>query len=958
MTTPYYLQFNPAQGVLPARAFAESDAPQLSLNGQWAFRLSDRADIAEDFAAPDFDDSGWGRIPVPSHWQLEGHGSPAYTNKRYPFPVDPPYVPDENPTGDYRLHFTMPGSWGVERIILRFDGIDSCGKVWMGGREVGVTSGSRLPAEFDVTDLVVPGDNVLAVRVHQWSSGSYLEDQDMWWLSGIFRDVTLTGRPAGAIEDFEVHADYDHTTGMGTLRVDAPAAVWVSIPELGVEIPAGRTVQVPVAPWSAESPRLYEGAIVSDGERIPLRIGFRHVEIVDGIFTVNGARILFRGVNRHDAHPGLGRVIDEATLRRDLELMKRHNVNALRTSHYPPSPLLLDLADEYGLWVMDECDLETHGFFRDDWSALPALNPVQDPRWYEGLVERMRRMVERDKNHPSIVMWSLGNECGPGEGLGAMAAWARKRDPSRPLHYERDWSCEYVDVYSRMYSSHDEVDAIGRQAEPPLEDAVLDARRRGMPFILCEYAHAMGNGPGGLTEYQQLFEKYPRCQGGFVWEWVDHGLSALAPDGSHFYAYGGDFGEPLHDGNFVADGLILPDRTPSPALAELKKVFEPVRLSHTDGVVSYRNLQALEPLADLSLEWELLAEGRVVAVGSAPVEVVAPGASASFALPDLPDAAGDLDLTVRAITTSSTIWAEAGHEVTFEQFVLRRAEAPVLPSGAPAGIREGMIELGPARFDARTGDLLAVAGMRIGMPPRLDLWRAPIDNERAFSAARLETVWRDMGLHRLTHRVVAVTLDDHVLVVEHRVAPAGTELGYSVTWRWTAEGDELGLRVQGAPLGQWDVPLPRLGVRLALPATLQTAEWYGLGPGEAYADSARAARIGRWQASIDVLQTDYLFPQENGNRMGTRTLALADAAGVGVEIAGAFSFAARRWTSEDLDAAAHTSDLRAGDHVWLNLDVAQHGLGSASCGPGVLPGYDLHAQPFELELSFRGVRPL
>ena len=528
----YWENFQPAVGVRPARSWLRSDAERLSLTGAWSFRLSPRADLDTDFVSDGFDETGWTPLTVPSHWQLEGHGQPAYTNVRYPFPVDPPRVPDENPTGDYRRVFGLPLDWPDAPIVLRFEGIDSCARVWLNGEELGVTSGSRLPSEFDVTSVVRrERDNVLAVRVHQWSSGSYLEDQDMWWLSGIFREVNLLCRPVGGIDDLFVHADYDHSTGTGTLRVDSSVAARVIVPELGLTISTDELVEVgAVLPWSAEVPTLYDATVVAADETVSLRIGFRHVAIIDGVFTVNGRRVLFQGVNRHEFDTDKGRAVNEDVMLADVLLMKQHNINAVRTSHYPPHPYFLELCDEYGLYVIDECDLETHGFLLDSWGPV-NINPAEDPRWEAEVVDRMRRMVERDKSHPSIVMWSLGNECGSGQNLSAMANWTRERDPSRPLHYERDWTARDVDVYSRMYTTHAEVELIGKHEEEPLDDPRLDARRRQMPFIICEHSHAMGNGPGGLAEYQQLFETYPRCQGGFVWEWIDHGLRTRSARG-------------------------------------------------------------------------------------------------------------------------------------------------------------------------------------------------------------------------------------------------------------------------------------------------------------------------------------------------------------------------------------------------------------------------------------------
>jgi beta-galactosidase len=960
-------------GALPARAWSRSDAPVLELSGEWRFRLSPRADLDDGFAAPSFDDAGWDRLPVPSHWQLHGHGAPAYTNVVYPFPVDPPHVPTDNPTGDYRVGFRLPSGWDAERTVLRFEGVDSCCRTWLNGRELGSSTGSRLPVELDATAALQDGDNLLAVRVHQWSAGSYLEDQDMWWLSGIFREVRLLARPAGAIGDWFVHAGYDHQTGAGTLRVDTDVPARLRVPELGVDVAAGETVRLEaVEPWSAETPRLYDGQLASAGERVALRIGFRTVAVRDGLLTVNGRRVLFRGVNRHEFHPDLGRAVDEDVMLADVLLMKRHNLNAVRTSHYPPHPRFLELCDEHGLYVVDECDLETHGFEPLGWRA----NPADDPRWRDALVDRMARMVERDKNRPSVVLWSLGNESGTGANLAAMAAWARRRDPSRPLHYEGDRACADVDVYSRIYPAHAEVDRIGRREEEPLADPVLDARRRAMPFILCEYGHAMGNGPGGLWEYQELFERHPRCQGGFVWEWIDHGLRAHTKDGREFFAYGGDFGEPLHDGNFVADGLLFPDRTPSPGLAELKKVVEPVRITaDPSGGIRITNLHTFRDLAHLRFDWTLESEGVAVASGRLQVPSLGPGDSATVPLPDLPPTTAETWLTVRALLATDHPWAPSGHEVAWGQLLVtppRPAEArPRPPPSPPApgtlephpptpGRPVGQatptpemaprIALGPGVVDRGDGRLRRLGDLEVE-GPRLDLWRAPTDNDEGHHGeVALAPVWRRVGLHRLEHRVDRVAVEDDGLVVHARVAPAGTDLGVAATYRWSAVPGGLRLVLEVAPEGEWPCPLPRIGLRMAVPAGLRLVEWFGRGPGEAYADTGRAARVGRFAASVEELQTPYLYPQENGNRAGVRWATLGDGRGNGIRVEGepTFDLTVRPWTSEQLDQARHPTDLRPDGRIWVNLDRAQQGIGSASCGPGVLPGYRLDPAPASL----------
>jgi beta-galactosidase len=974
---PYYEQPSPGSGTLPARAwYAASDAARLSLNGTWDFRLSPTAEGADTaFTAENADLTAgdWHSVTVPGHWVLQGHGAPAYTNVSYPFPVDPPRVPTENPTGDHRHVFDLPADWPAGGdTVLRFDGVESCARVWLNGRELGTFQGSRLPHEFAVGHLLRPAGNVLAVRVHQWSAGSYLEDQDMWWLPGIFRDVTLLHRPEQAPTDFFTHAGYDHTTGEGILRVECDRAGTVTVPELGIEVPTGEEVRVPVEPWSAEHPRLYAGELTTAGERIPLRVGFRTVGVRDGLFKANGRRILFRGVNRHEFHPESGRAVDEATMRADIELMKRHNINAVRTSHYPPHPAFLDLCDELGLWVIDEADLETHGFcYFPDWRG----NPVADDRFVPALVDRARRMVERDKNHPSVVIWSLGNECGAGHGLSAMASWIRERDPSRAVHYENDSTYRDSDFFSRMYASHEEVERIGQRAEEPLADPELEAHRASLPFLLCEYAHAMGNGPGGLSEYQRLFETYERCQGGFVWEWIDHGLPKRTADGRPYFGYGGDFGEELHDGNFVCDGLLFPDRTPSPGLIEYKKVIEPVRITGDSaaGAITVSNGHDFLGLAHLSFAWRYEVEGESIASGALTVPELGPGASADVPLPAAPDtaAAGEGFWTVTAVLAADTAWAPAGHEVAWGQFpdAARPRTTPSAGASAAAARREGTtVALGPAVFDAASGELRSLSGLTLHQGPRLDVWRAPTDNDEGMEwveQTRLAKRWRDLGLDRMRHRVDAVELaGDGTFTVRTRVAPAAAEVALATVYRWSAgEDGELRLEVEVTPQGEWQVPLPRLGLRLGLPAGLGLARWYGGGPGEAYPDTRAAARIGRWEATVDALHTPYVRPQENGARADVRWAELRELPGTGSGTAGLrltageqpLYFTARRWSTQELEAATHTPDLTPGDTVWVHLDAGQHGIGSQSCGPGPLPRYHLTPGPTAFSVVLRAL---
>jgi beta-galactosidase len=957
---PYHLDPGPGTGGRPPRTTSTSDAPSVSLDGDWRFRLVPTvADATAGFHDVDFDDADWATLPVPAHWQLHGYGKPAYTNVQYPFPVDPPFVPDENPTGEYRRTFQLPQDWPGGDAVVRFEGVDSCFAVWCNGVELGNSKGSRLPVEFAVGELLTPGENVIAVRVHQWSSGSYLEDQDMWWLSGIFRSVSILARPADGLADFFVHADYDHQTGTGRLRVETSAPALLSIPQLGVtDVPAAEVHEfADIEPWSAESPRLYDAELATPGERVRVRIGFRTVEVRDGQLLVNGKAILLRGVNRHEWHPDHGRAVPAETRREDLLLMKRHNINAVRTSHYPPHPDFLALCDELGVWVIDECDLETHGFSLVGWAG----NPSAGPTWRPALLDRMRRMVERDKNHPSIIIWSLGNEAGTGENLAAMADWTHDRDPGRPVHYEGDYDSPYVDVYSRMYPKHAEVAAIGLGEEPVTADPRLDAHRRGLPFIMCEYAHAMGTGPGGLREYQELFERHPRNQGGFVWEWIDHGIRQQAEDGTEFFAYGGDFGEVVHDGNFVADGLLFPDRQPSPGLVEFQKIIAPVRITPDPaaGTVLVENGYDFVDTAHLAFTWSVAAEGVEIESGALDVPAIEAGGSATVALPELPSAKGETWLTISAALAANVSWAPAGHEIAWGEALVAAEGVENTPSSqSTVEVRDGLIVVGPGAFDPRSGVLREFAGIGVEGPV-LDVWRAPTDNDIAMHGEwSAETEWRRIGLDRLTHRVIEVETGERELVVRTRVAAATTNLGFRTDYHWSARGDALRLRVEVTPDGPWWCPLPRVGVRLGVPGRFDTVEWFGRGPGEAYPDMREAARVGRFTSTVDDLQTPYVFPQENGNRTDVRWASLTAPDGTGFRIDGQphLELTARRWTSADLDTAKHTNELRAGELVWLNLDIAQQGLGSASCGPGVLPKYRLLPVPSTIELTLRPVR--
>ncbi|MFE5096927.1 glycoside hydrolase family 2 TIM barrel-domain containing protein [Streptomyces sp. NPDC056638] len=982
----YVEDVSPGNGRVRPRASFRSDAQAIELDGSWSFRpAAGLHDLTPGFENPAFDADAWTSIAVPSCWQMDGlpgptrFGAPAYTNITYPIPVDPPRVPDDNPTGEYRREFEAEeGFADGGAAVLRFEGVDSCFAVWLNGVRLGDGKGSRLPTEFDVTNVLCPGRNVLAVRVHQWSAGTYLEDQDMWWLSGIFRSVRLLARPAGGIADFFVHADYDHRTGLGTLRIDVEGEeARLTVPEFGLvdADPAGPHTVAGVTPWSDEQPQLYRGELTTPAERVPIRIGFRRITVEDGVLSANGKPLLFRGVNRHEWHPVTGRTLTYETMLADVLLMKRHHINAVRTSHYPPDTAFLDLCDEYGLWVIDECDLETHGFSKNAWRG----NPGADPAWRAALLDRAERMVERDKNHPSVVIWSLGNESGTGANLEAMAAWIRDRDPDRLIHYEGDWeNCVCTDLYSVMYPDHSTVAAIACGQEPLTGDPANDARRRAMPLLLCEYGHAMGNGPGGLREYQELFEAHPRLAGGFVWEWIDHGIARRDIGGALYHAYGGDFGEPVHDGNFVIDGLLFPDRTPSPGLLEYAKVIEPVRIEAAPGRgIVVRNLHHTRDTGYLRWTWRLEADGVPVAEGEWDVPVIGPGAQSPVDRPDslakAVDTAGPGEhwLTVSAELAANEPWADAGHTVAWTQIGpgADSASQAVLPDAPPARggggrvvepRRDGdTITLGAARFDAITGTLVRLGELPL-RGPRVDVWRAPVDNDR-FSP--LGAAWQQAGLDRLRHKVLAVETDFDGITVRTRISPAGSDLVLLADYHWSAEdGNWLVLTVDTAPTRPWPVPLPRLGVAMTLPGEFDQVTWFGLGPGEAYRDSGTAVRVGRYESTVEAMQTPYVRPQENGNRRHLRWARLTRSCpggyGTGgIEITGSpwFDLTVKPWSTQALQSAAHAAGLEPDGLVHLNLDLEHHGLGSGSCGPSVQPRHHLAAVPARFTL---GIRPI
>ncbi|KAK0610336.1 Beta-galactosidase [Lasiodiplodia hormozganensis] len=1013
----------------------------LSLNGQWKFNYAPSPNrVPDGFHQPEFNAAAWPEIEVPSMWQMEGYGKPHYTNEPYPFPVDPPHVPmDDNPTGSYRRTFKVPKEWVGRQVRLRFEGVDSAFHVWVNGKEVGYSQGARNPSEFDITPFLdFEGENTLAVSVYQWSDGSYLEDQDQWWLSGIFRDVNLLAFPKTHIQDFFVQTLLDDQYRDAVLKLDVtvsgPGSIGIQLLDADkTTVVLSTTLQASSAStvttshaipsphkWTAEDPYLYHLVLTfNDAQQQTLahRTGFRRTEIRNGIFTVNGSRILFRGANRHEHHPTRGRAVGEALLRHDLLLMKTHNINAIRTCHQPNDPLLYSLADELGFWVMDEADLETHGFACVEEAALPEEDrkkPYEERKvliygaaarwtsdnavWEAAYLDRVKQMVERDKNHACVVMWSLGNEAFYGRNHRAMYEWAKGRDPGRVVHYEGDTQAETVDLWSWMYPRHD---ALREFAE---------GWDGGKPLVLCEFAHAMGNGPGAFREYMDLFYAHPCLQGGWVWEWANHGLEHTSPDGEKYYGYGGDFGDTPNDGTFVMDGLVRSDHSPAPGLLEYKKAIEPVQLVAVAADASSAtvvNRYDFLTLDHLRCRVALVGDGFVEQLGETAVPTVLPGAQGAVALPNgvahaaaaaaARRPAGGSYLQLSWTLKQDTAWAPAGHEVATHQHLLApfpadgderpassssSAAAPSVTATAAAAA--DLVITGPAstwRFDLATGLLASwkkrpAAGGGGGeqqlellhSPPALTFHRAPTDNDLGGAAKD----WAEKLLHlaRLHCRSATWKADGDagtvVVETQHRYAPPVLEWCVWVRTKYvfygTGEGvdaDAVRIEVHARAEGK-NLPktFARLGWEfgLASAAAFETAEWFGRGPGEGYRDKKLSQAIGNWCARIEdggdgeenVLWTEYEVPQEGGNRTDVRWVRLLGAEGVrrltarfvGVE---GGNFSASHYRAEDVAEAGHPWELRKmrREELVVRLDVEHQGLGTESCGPGALEEHQL-----------------
>ncbi|HTY86538.1 MAG TPA: glycoside hydrolase family 2 TIM barrel-domain containing protein [Candidatus Acidoferrum sp.] len=1030
-----------------------------SLNGPWKFNWVPKPeDRPTNFFQTDFDDSAWTNIDVPSNWERKGFGVPIYLGSGYPFKIDPPRVTDEPPTnwtayaqrdpvGSYRRTFELPADWAGRRVFIHFDGVESAFYLWVNGRRVGYSQDSRTPAEFDLTDYVQPGTNLIAVEVYRWSDGSYLEDQDKWRLSGIFRPVYLYSTANARIRDFAVRTELDPNYCDGTLQIKPDLAAYAGFPLTGWTVraqlydAAGRPVftnelsrdaeeilnpgyrakilddRMPQrgepkfawlegnvknpAKWTAETPNLYTLVLtLNDGdgkvvEADSCRVGFRKIEIRDGQFLINGQPVKLRGVNRHEIDPDTGYAISPARMEQDIVLMKSANMNAVRTCHYPDDPRWYDLCDRYGLYVMDEANICTHGT-----RGLLA----NDPRWHNAFLDRAIRMAERDKNHPSVIIWSMGNESGYGPNFAAISGWLHEFDPTRPVHYEgaqgKTNDPATVDIIGRFYPRLTTAAYVKPDAPWNTRwDKLLEIARRTndhRPVLATEYAHAMGNAVGNLQEYWDEIYSNPRMLGGFIWEWVDQGLHKTMPDGGVATVFGGDFGDVPNHGGFCIKGLVFGDRTDQPKYWEVGKVYQPIQVepvSLKPGKVKLKitNRNSFLNLSEYEARWSVTSDGAEVQSGRLKPIDCAPGKQVRLQIPvaeveetnvpGIPLASGEYWLRVSFHTRTNSWWASTGQQVGWEQMLLKvpgsrlrgdKAATARQTRNSPLRKSESgdTVQITGTNFTATfsrsagTLTLLVYTGREMlatnGLAgPILQVWRAPTDNDKGFGNW-LARDWREAGLTNLVRRVdsfeVSQLKSNEVRIVTVATSTA-TNGAFVHRATWTVHGDGT-LDMDNAFKPSGDLPpLPRIGVVMQLAPEFEILRWYGRGPWENYADRKRSADLGVWEGTVTGQYVPYVKPQETGNKEDVRWLMLTDAGGTGLLVTAEdhpIAMSAIHFTAADLAAARHNYELRPRPEVVLSLDAKQSGLGNSSCGPGVLERYAvLPAQPYHLHLRFQ-----
>lgn len=982
----------------------------LSLNGEWDFQICGRPEaVAPDVLLPGAA-GAWAALTVPGNWTMQGYGTPHYTNVQMPFPELPPEVPQDNPTGIYRRTFTLPPDWIGRRIILHFGGSEGVLYVYVNGQPIGLNKDARTPAEFDVTQVArTAGINELIAVVVQWSDATFIEDQDHWWQAGLHREVYLYATGTPQLEDVFVRGDLDDDLRTGALNIvckvgfsthrspgttvqaqlyDAAGQpvlaaplqgacggeldIWKQPTQAANEVRFAATVPE-VQRWSAETPYIYTLVVTvhtpSGEESMRFPVGFRRIEIRDRNLLVNGQRIMIAGVNYHDHDEKTGKATSRELMEANIRLMKQFNVNAIRTAHYPKDPAFYDLCDRYGMYVVDEANIEAHAFYHD---------LCRDPRYTLAFVERVQNMVERDKNHPCIIFWSLGNESGYGPNHDAAAGYVRGADPSRPLHYEGAISRWNGSSWERGENVTDVVCPMYPQIAEIVAWAQTDHGRR--PMILCEYTHAMGNSNGSLADYWAAFRSYPGLQGGYIWEWIDHGIRQTTPDGASYWAYGGDFGDTPNDANFITDGIVSPDLTPHPALYEFKHLAQPITIQPLDAaagkfvVISRQDFVNLDWLRG---EWELLSDGLPVRRGEFELPDLQPGASAPLQLELGAVGNGECFVNFRFVQRQATLWAPASHEVGWQQIALPyQAATPaawpqpalsaatnspsvsVTETAASITLRAGDVQ---AVFDKQQGVLTSLGTADFNLlvaGPHLNIWRGATDNDGIKLMLEQQhnkalTRWLDAGLHQLAYQLESVrliqTLDGRPAVeIVQRASGRGNwnDFVHTHTYALTAAGD---LQVQNhVQIGNELTDLPRVGVTLALDPALETLTWYGRGPWENYSDRKAAATVGLYASSVTAQYFPYIMPQEHGHKTDVRWLALTDDSNRGLRVNGApqIEFSASHLTANDLYNARHTVDLHPHPEIYLNLDAAQRGLGTASCGPDTLEQYKLLDQEY------------
>ena len=944
-----------------------------SLCGEWNFKFFKSVNDVCDLST-----EGSDKLTVPMSWQMalgRGYDVPNYTNVNYPIPYDPPFVPDENPCGLYSRKFTVPAAMAGKKIYLNFEGVDSAFYVWVNDEFAAYSQVSHMTSEIDVTSLVHAGENEIKVLVLKWSDGTYLEDQDMWRMSGIFREVYLLFRDETHIRDIFVHCDLDDSFTDADFTVDIDVTGKATV-EWTLDCPCGETISsgkcdvdesgkivVPTIKnaklWSDEEPNLYTLTLHCGNEYITLPIGARRVEIKDGCVVINGKKVKAKGVNRHDSHHLLGHATPVEHMVRDIMIMKAHNVNMVRTSHYPNDPRFTALCDKYGIYVCDETDLETHG-------ARPWYALSRSPEWEGEYVDRVQRMVERDKNHPCVIFWSLGNESGWGQNHVAMHTWIKSRDTSRIVHYEGanydyndgKYLRDVTDIESRMYPN------------PTWCDNYCKNPERDEPLFLCEYSHAMGNGPGDLRDYWEVIEANDNFFGGCVWEFIDHSVAIGDKYGDPSFTYGGDFGDHPNDGNFCVDGLVYPDRRVHTGLEELKQAIMPVAVREVKpGTVAIKSRRYFKSMSDISMAWTVKVDGKAVKSGVHPNLDIAPEAEEVFEIVpenELP-AHGTVTLDLSFRQNKPTEWADVGYEVGFAQFIYERAEkikaAPALyPVELCENREEYTVTVGEtvykiSKFSGMITDICDNGEHLITKPVVPQIWRAPTDNDR-----NVQWDWRNSSIHNAkvkcySTEVVKADENEAVILSKISLAAAPNEVVLRADITYTVK---YGMGIKIACDVKWNVQkkhYPRFGMRLTMPEVAEQMRYFGYGPNESYVDKRLASKLGEYKSTVTENYEPYVFPQENSSHWGCRWADVHTVAGHGFLFTSCepFSFNASHFSPEQLTETRHHYELKREPETTVMLDMRMDGIGSNSCGPELAEKYRFNETEFSSSVTIKPV---